>query len=286
MIFLWASIICSTSIYLTFKLRPNFKANLTGTIIINYFIATVLGYLIQPVPPSPEKILLASWFPLAALIGFLFVIIFLLIGWSSEKTGIALTTVATRMSMIIPILFSMLLFNEIISLSKIVKVVLVFIAVTLAIYKKPDKNTRLIYMLLPFILFIGSGSVDTLVKTAQHLYIPPNEIGLFSSSLFGISFIVSFLLLFKRKTETKLFSWNTAIVGLLLGLSNFGSLYFLINALNKSGIESSLVFGINNLTIVCLSLLFGAFLFKEKLSAINWTGIVFSIICIIILIEF
>lgn len=286
MIFLWISILCSTLIYLTFKLRKPFNANLSGMIIINYLVATILGFSIHQNPISLSKIVLAEWFPLAALIGLLFVVMFLLIGWSSEKAGIAVTSIATRMSMVIPILFSMFLFDEVINVSKIVKISIAFIAVVLAIYHQPEKNTKPVYAFLPLILFIGSGSVDTLVKAAQHLFIPVNEIEIFSSSLFGISLIASLGLFFTKKKEEHFFTRNSLIMGVLLGFFNFGSLFFLINALNKSGLESSLVFGINNLTIVCLSLVLGYFFFKEKLTRINWMGIILSIICIILLIQF
>lgn len=286
MIYLWASILSSTLIYLTFKVRATLKANMSGAIIVNYATATILGLILHPESSPIGEIFKSAWFPIAALIGLLFVIMFFLIGWSSEKAGIVLTTIATRMSMILPISFSLFLFDELITFPKILKIIITLIAVALALYHKPDKKIKRIYSFLPVILFIGSGSVDTLVKTAQQLYIPKNEIELFSSSLFGISFIASLILLFIKKSSEKIFAGNTVIVGIALGAFNFGSLYFLINALNNSGISSSLLFGINNLSIVCLSLLFGAILFKEKLSAINWTGIAFSIICIFILINF
>ncbi|MDA3930416.1 MAG: hypothetical protein PF541_15820 [Prolixibacteraceae bacterium] len=286
MIFLWLSILCSAFIYLSFKLRDKFKANLSGVIIINYFVASLLGIFTNPSSFEINKIVNAQWLPIAILIGLLFVIMFFLIGYSSHKAGIVVTTIATRMSMIVPIFFSLFLFNEIVTVSKIIKIAITLIAVILAIYHKPEKNIKKIIILLPLILFIGSGTVDTLVKTAQHLYIPENEIPIFSSSLFSISFLASLLLLFTKKPGNNLFNRNTFLLGISLGLFNFGSLFFFINALNKSGIDSSLLFGINNLCIVCISLLMGFFIFKEKLSRINWIGIFLSIFCIIILIQF
>jgi EamA domain-containing membrane protein RarD len=59
-----------------------------------------------------------------------------------------------------------------------------------------------------------------------------------------------------------------------------------MKALNHSGIDSSLVFGINNLAIVSFSLILGFAIFKEKLSRLNWVGVAASILCIILLIEY
>jgi len=286
MIFLWISILCSTLIYLTFKLRKPFNANLSGLIITNYATAAILGLSMEQNTISFSKIIMAEWFPLATLIGVLFVVMFLLIGRSTEKAGIAVITIATRMSMVIPILFSMFLFDEQINMQKIIKIAIAFIAVVMAIYHHPEKDLKPLQAFLPLILFVGSGSVDTLVKAAQHLFITENEIEIFSSSLFGTSFIASLGLFFTKKKEERFFSRNSLVLGVLLGFFNFGSLFFLINALNNSGIESSLVFGINNLSIVCLSLVLGYFFFKEKLTRINWMGIILSIICILLLIQF
>lgn len=286
MIFLWLSIICSTGIYLIFKIRDKLKANLAGIIILNYFFAASLGLASSNFATFIETLKHANWLPIAAAIGLLFVIMFFLIAKSTEKAGMTFTSIATRMSMVFPIFFSLFLFNESITLGKIFKIILTFVAVILAIYHKPQKQIRTIYALLPFILFIGSGSVDTLVKIAQQLYVPDTEIRLFSSMLFATSFAASLILLVTHKTNQVLFSKNTLLMGLVLGSFNFGSLFFLMKALNNSGLDSSMVFGINNLAIVCLSLTIGFFIFKEKLSSNNWLGIALSLICILLLIKY
>lgn len=286
MIFLWLSIFCSTGIYLTFKIRDKLKANLAGIIIINYFFAAVLGLATSEYSTIVDTIKQANWLPIAAGIGLLFVLMFLLIGISTEKTGMTLTSIATRMSMVFPIFFSLFLFDETITFVKILKIAITLIAVILAIYHKPLKHIKTIYAFLPLILFVGSGSVDTLVKIAQHLFVPDSEIQLFSTLLFTTSFLASLILIFTHKPGKLLFRKNTILLGLILGLFNFASLFFLMKALNKSGLDSSLVFGINNLSIVCLSLTLGYFLFKEKLTQMNWLGVILSILCIFLLIHF
>ncbi|HKM93890.1 MAG TPA: DMT family transporter [Prolixibacteraceae bacterium] len=283
MIFLWLSILCSSTIYVLFKTYKNLNAGLTGIIIINYFVAFILGLVSKPTPNTLSTIIHSNWIPMAMLIGFLFVAMFFLIGISTQKNGIGITTIATRMSMVIPIFFSMFIFNEEISLSKLLKIGLTIIAVVLAIYSPKTKNRKNGLLILPFVLFIGSGGADTLVKTAQQLFVPEHQLSLFSSLLFGTSFIASFFLLFQKPKNEKLVSVNNLFVGSMLGAVNFGSLFFIMKALNNSGMASSLVFGINNLAIVGISLIIGFFAFKEKLKPVNWVGIVLSAICIVLL---
>lgn len=92
-----------------------------------------------------------------------------------------------------------------------------------------------------------------------------------------------------RKTPFKaLINPRILIWGALLGISNYGSIYFVIRALNYkdtigNNIGGSVVFGINNLGVIALSVLIGLLFFKEKILKINWIGIIISLIAIYIL---
>ena len=111
-----------------------------------------------------------------------------------------------------------------------------------------------------------------------------------STIVFGISLVCGlFLLPFNKRAAKGLINSKTWLMGIVLGLANFGSMYFLILALNhvdiKTGLQAmgSIVFGINNIGIVALSVVSGFFFFRERPSAINWIGIGLSFIAIAIL---
>lgn len=286
MIYLWLSILSSTGIYFIFKIRDKINADLHGIIIINYFVAVLLGLLNHDFNAVISVLKQATWLPIASIIGFLFVVMFFLIGNSTHKAGIVITTLATRMSMVFPIFFSMFLFNEDVTTNRLIKIAITLIAVIMAIYRKPDKSIKRAAVIIPFILFVGSGSVDTLVKTAQHIFVPDNEIPIFSSVLFATSFVAALLSLLIKKPVKNSISLQTITMGIALGFANWGSLFFIMKALNHSHIDSSLVFGVNNLAIVSCSLILGYFIFKEKLSRLNWVGILLSVLSIILLIRY
>jgi EamA domain-containing membrane protein RarD len=68
---------------------------------------------------------------------------------------------------------------------------------------------------------------------------------------------------------------------------NFGSIFFLVRALNYSsaagkGMDSSVIFGANNISIVALSVLVGLLIFKEKLKFVNWIGVVLSALALLL----
>ncbi len=286
MAFLLLSIISSTLIFVTFKMMGRSKTDLLAAIVINYYAATLLGFILF----SGTTISwghFPNWLPSAAFIGFLFVVMFFLIGKSTREAGITPTTVAAKMSMVVPILFSILYFSERVTIIKITGIITACIAVFLAVYKKERNRLSIGIVLLPLIIFFGSGFIDSCVKFAQHFHIPANGSGLFSTALFTFSALIgTIIILFQKNGLTMLLKGKNIVFGVFLGVFNFGSLYFFINALSHSGIDSSIIFGINNISIVSLSVLIGKSFFKERISSINWVGILLSILSIIILTSF
>jgi EamA domain-containing membrane protein RarD len=92
--------------------------------------------------------------------------------------------------------------------------------------------------------------------------------------------------LLKPKSSSKTITLAELIGGTILGIANFGSLYFFILTLNNSKLDSSIVFGLNNMCIVLFSILIGWTLFKEKFSNTNFAGVIMAFIAILILMNF
>jgi len=102
--------------------------------------------------------------------------------------------------------------------------------------------------------------------------------------VFFIAFLCGIVItIFKSLNNKSRLHIPTIVLGTLLGLANFGSLFFILQALNNSNLESSLVFALNNMMIVALSAIFGFFIFKERLNRINVAGIVLAILSLYIL---
>lgn len=290
MIFLLLSILSSTSLFVIFKYVDRYGIRNFDVIIINYIVASILGFSISKYDPSIFPLWGNPWFPYAMTIGILFVIGFVLIGKSSQKVGIAVTTVASKMSVIIPITFSLLYdpYDPITNL-KLTGILLALLAVFLTVYRKRkiDFDPKNLY--LPIILFLGMGVIDSIIKLAQFKYIDNGISTLFSAVLFSIAAITGILTNVIQGTSFKsLLRPRTMMWGTLLGLGNYGSIWFLILALNHktpSGVplDGSVVFGINNIGIVALSVIIGLLAFREKLTFLNWAGIVLSFIAIYIL---
>jgi len=284
MIFIILSILSLAGIFVIFKIAEKQNTSIINIIVINYFAASIIGFLQSK--SNPLDIIGKEWLFMAVLIGLFFFVFFVIIGWSTKLVGLSITTVAAKMSVVIPIIFSIIYYNEDVSILKITGILAAVSGVILTVYKPSNnevKKTGLSEILVPVILFIGMGISDSMVKYSQNAYLQNESPALFNASLFLISFVSSVLYGLFTKEIFGIFKAKTILLGLLLGFLNFYGIYFFIKALGSEIFDSSIIFGINNVGIVSLSVLTGLFLFKEKLYKINKLGILVSIIAIFIL---
>lgn len=284
MLNLLLAILTSTGIFITFKYLEKFKIDILLAITINYLTASLCGYLLSGSTFNFQHILQQDWFMISILIGVLFIIVFFIIGRSTQKAGISVTTLASKMSFVLPLLFSIMYYQEAITTKKILGIAIAVSAVLLSIYKKRDDKMNRQYIWLPILLFLAAGTVDSLVKFAQQEYLNSGGTEQFTTLLFAIAATAGLVTLFIRKEKfSNLFQLKVVVGGCILGLVNYSSLYFLIASLNDSGYESSVVFSIINIGIVACSVFIGLSIFREKMNKINLFGILLAFIAIFIL---
>jgi len=225
--FLLLSILSSTLLLILFRYFGQFKVNNFNAIIINYFTAAALGFILVGDPKSFYSQEITSWYSMSMIIGIIFVVMFYVIAKSTQISGVGISSVAAKMSVVIPMLFSIFYFNESLTSMKIAGIILAPLSVLLTIYKKTKGPRNRRVLLLPLILFLGVGITDSLVKLAQQDFIKEGNTLLFSAYLFLFSFISSFLIkMLQGSKSMKNFEPRDLLGGMILGLANFGSLYF------------------------------------------------------------
>jgi drug/metabolite transporter (DMT)-like permease len=103
----------------------------------------------------------------------------------------------------------------------------------------------------------------------------------FISWIFITSFVAGLIAFSFRFVKLGIWPQKKAILGgIALGVPNYFSVYFLMKSLSIKSIQSSVVFPVNNMSIVALSALAGIFLFREKITITNKVGILLCIIAI------
>jgi drug/metabolite transporter (DMT)-like permease len=284
MIWLALSIICSVLIFVVFKLIGNYKIDNLQTILVNYLVAFTVGQALNGFNANLLLVPQKPWFWSVLLLGFLFITLFQLMAWVSQTFGVASVSVAVKMSVIIPVGFGIWYFNESLTFLKIVGLALALAAVFLATYKPNRVKGDAKMLALPLLLFFGSGFLDAFINYNEAQLVPPEEHALFASSIFGVAGLFGVLfVLYRRFTNQRAFQWKAVLSGIALGIPNYGSIYFLLLALNTPQLPSSNLFALNNVGIVALSALLGTLAFAEKLSVLNKIGLGLALISMVLI---
>ena len=283
MIFLILSIFCSVITVSFFKIFERFKVDTFQAIVGNYFVCVVTGNLISEKAIINTEFWNEPWFPFTILLGFLFITIFYCIAETTQKLGVSVSMVAAKLSVVIPVLFAVLFYQEQISLIKIGGITLSLLAVFLI--SKKDKNISSITKnswVLPLIVFAGSGVIDTLIKFIESKFIPLSNAGNILSTAFLVAYILGmFFLAYQNIKHNKNIVTKNILWGFALGVPNYFSMFFLVKTLEN--FNASHIFPVNNIGIVAFSTLASLLFFKEKLSKINFTGLALAIVSIILI---
>ena len=261
------------------------KINTFQAIVVNYFTAAVLGFYLSNNSVSFTEIPYQPWFFGAFLLGIMFILVFNIMALTSQKNGLSVASVSSKMSVVIAIVFGVWYYEENLSLIKFIGILLALIAVYLTSSKEKNgivqKNKDFLF---PILLFFGSGAIDTSLKYVETSFVEEGGVPLFSATIFGCAFVLGVIVLMYQKIKGILsFELKSIFGGILLGVPNYFSIVYLLKALSTEGMESSSAFTLNNVGIVILSTLFGLFIFKEKLIIKNWLGIGIAVVSIILI---
>ncbi|MFM7813022.1 MAG: EamA family transporter, partial [Flavobacteriales bacterium] len=285
--YLFLSIISSSTIYLLFKWSDRLKIRVFQAIVINYLTALFIG--IWAIPDKSQAFSAAAlwpeWTVAGLLMGGVFISIFYLMALTSQKVGVSVTTIASKMSLALAaLLFVWVDPNERLHLWKIVALALALGGVIMSSWRADGSTFHWRTFIWPLLILFGSTAIDfVLAHYATHPQ-TINETKLYSCLSFGTAAMVGVIaLLVSWLRQGHFLSLSEIGFGVLLGTVNYGSIYFLIMAYDAEWIQKSELLPINNLGVVLTSSIAAIFLFKEKLSTKNWIGLGMSICSLILL---
>jgi len=282
MLFLFLSILTSACILILFKIFLKFKIHILQAIVVNYLAACTMGFFIQWDDFSVSEIVYSDWIFYAFLIGSIFILTFQVFAYSSQIAGISITAISSKISVIIPVVVGSILYaNEFLNVSKILGLVLAVFSLLLVFYRNDNIKINPKFIFLPILLFLANGLNDSMMAFAQRKFTGFNTM-LFVSCIFLFSLIIGIIWLSLQYyiTKQKLLLKNI-IAGIILGIFNFFSTYYFFMGVDI--VDSAIFFPILNTGIVSISTLIGYFVFKEKLSIVNWIGILIAIVTIVFL---
>lgn len=274
MIYLLLSILFNAVLFIIIKLFAKFNIDALQALVVNYFVAFGVGLFFLDTSFSPNIIISQEWFKGSILLGFIFISTFYVTTITSQRNGLSVASVASKMSVIIPIILGVFLYDETLGSVKILGIIIALIAVYFTSKKETGEIQQASNLVFPILVFIGAGTIDSSLKYLQTFHVPSNQIGLFSSVTFFCAFSVGILILVFLSLKVKIkFAGRNILGGIALGLPNFFSLYYLVKMLEAKAFESATLFTIHNIAIVLVSTFVGIFFFKERISMRNALGI-------------
>ncbi|MFA6277305.1 MAG: DMT family transporter [Pedobacter sp.] len=277
MIYLVLSISCSVIVGVLLKLAKRYQINIMQAVTWNYLFAIGLSAFFFK--PDFSTINLSFISPIYIALGILLPAIFLIQGFSVQQTGLARTDIAQRLSLFISLCAAYFLFNESFDRLKYVGLIVGFMAIIFTIYRKsgsPSSKHTWWYLLL---VFVGFGAIDVLFKLVSQITVIPYTSSLFL--IFCIAFVFSllYILYFAITRKTKI-QFINFVCGCILGFFNFGNILFYLKAHRAMSEQPSTVFAAMNIGVIITGSLIGIILFKERLSKLNYTGLMLALIAI------
>lgn len=275
--YLILSILSSVGVGIVIHLNESRQLQRLPIMVFNYIGATILGLLFLKVPAEiPASF--SRLVPLSLATGAIFVGAFIVYMAAVQKMGLAIPVTVTRLSVVLPVVGSILLFGEVISFLQLGGLILALLAIFLFSYRREESSgTAAHSVLIPVLLFFLMGSGDFCLKIFQENF-SPDMLPPYMILVFITSAIISGISTGVKKIP---FGKAEVIAGFILGIPNFFSAYFILKVLQN--FPGAIAFPLNNIGIILLSTLVGYLAWNEQLSRIKLVAVILAIAAVILL---
>lgn len=277
MSYLVFAVICSVLVSVLLKLARRYAWDVGQMVTWNYLVAAGLcALLLKPSLASLQQ----PHAPWAALLALAVILptIFLVLGRAIAVAGIVRSDVAQRLSLLLSLIAAFALFGEQAGLLRLAGLALGLLAI-LAITARSGAQAQSAGSWRWLLgVWVGFALVDVLLKQVA-LSGTPSMAALLVS--FSLAFVLMLALQVARHATGKTrLTVRDLGAGALLGLLNFGNIFFYVRAHQQLAGSPATVFAGMNIGVVVLGALAGLFVFGERISAWNRVGLGLAVIAI------
>ncbi len=284
MVWLLLSVVCSVILGVLFKLFPRYGIDTFQAIVANYFTCVMCSTVHNGKIVLRKEIVDLPWFWYAILLGFVFISGFTLAAATVRNFSVTISQIMQKMSILISVPFAMLAYNESAGWLKVIGIIFAVLAIVLVNIPPTtaDSGRPFPYKMLaiPFFTWLLAGVIEVVFVRVQKEGMISFGDSAFITTVFATAGVVGLTyFIWQMACGQAKFGFRNLFAGILLGIPNYGSMYFLLQGLS-SGMESSVFFPLNNMGIILLTVLIAVFLFKDKLTIINLIGISLTILAL------
>lgn len=278
MIYLLIAVLCGASLSIFFKIFGKTGVDSLQGIFFNYLTAICVSLFLSGssdmgLGESLLAALSSDWAAYAIFTGLLFMGGILVLAMSTQRSGVALTNIAARASMIIPVVAGWLLLGE--QSPKWVFIALVLVAMVMIFGKFGEKDKiSPAQTVLPLCVLLLFGLNDFMLKFTKSRLgnFKEGNAMLFIFSTAAVFCVLTYLV--RGHYSQHKFDWRAIPGGILLGLANSSCTAMMLKALGV--MDGVVFFPLYNVGVVCVTLLVGTLVFREKLKVLQIAGIVLA----------
>ena len=280
MISLTLTILFTVSLFIFFKEFEKRNIDTHQAITFNYLTASIIAILLYGNSICLTDIVNTSWIYPTIALGVFFVVMFNIMAKTTQRLGISIASIASKMSLVIPVIAALLFQRNInLSIYNYIGILLALIAIFLT-FKKKQKTQK--SLKIAIFLFFGAGILDSFLDYIREKHLESiNDFNLFIIFIFFIAFFTGFVIIIIKRNKI---SFKNIIGGVLLGIPNYFSIYFVLLSLESLG--GAVVFPVLNIGVVLISTIISYLVYKENLNKENWFGIVLACVSIFLLLSF
>lgn len=278
MLYLFLTILCSTSIALILKFNATRKGHPLVMLTGNYFIASILAAILILIKGNVKYSTEALIFGL--VLGVMFIISFFIFAKAVELAGTALATVSSRLSVFIPVFLVVTFYGEIPETKTYVGFIVTILTIILFYFslnnKQSEDSHKSKYLLLIAVLvFIGINDFAIkLFQLSRTLY----EENFFVYMIFTTAFVAGMFVIILKNISIER---KDLFTGFLLGVPNVFSTIFLLGALNQ--LPAMIVYPVMNIGVILLTTISAYLVWKEKLNKYGIAAIILGTAAILLL---
>ncbi|QRR01083.1 hypothetical protein [Dyadobacter sandarakinus] len=291
MLYFLLAVIFTVALYLIMRAYPRFQINSFHAVVFNYYACVATGLLLTPDISVFAQVDFGSAGTLLTLaLGIMFVTAFLLIGQTAQRVSVTASSLAANMSLVIPVIFGLFIFknnHKDFTFYNYLGLVLAVGALALGAICKTsgtEKRADAVLWLLPVLTFIASGTNNTLINYLSSRFYQPGQTTVFMIiACAGAIICGTALLLYRLFANNEILTLRSIVGGLVLGVPNFLSLYFLLLALGSFGNSAAFVFPVYNILTMLASALAARLIYGEKLNRLKMWGLAMAVVAIILI---
>jgi drug/metabolite transporter (DMT)-like permease len=203
---------------------------------------------------------------LGGIFGIMFLLNFIIFQSNIVKNGMSISISVMRVSVLVPILVSIVFFKESLPLLNYLGIFIVLFAFVLM-----GKSSSIRHKISLLVLFAITGFTEIGMKLFHEIASAPDNQMLFY--LFTSAFLVNLTILVQRKEKLQL---KYIGAGLLLGIPNQLTSYFFLIGLNS--VEAAIAYPFVSSNVVLLGFITDKYLWKSRFSTYQY--IIFALILV------